>query len=94
MSFNNVKFTIGFGAKSCVLSISQSEKGDNEFALIMPSGNYVKATDWALGLVPHDYRGEVIKDYVSPSLKYGEGLATVIELATRYQKTLLPKAKA
>lgn len=88
MSFNNVKFTVGYGSKSCVLSISQNEKGDNEFALIMPSGNYVKATDWALGLVPHDYRGEVIKDYVSNSLIYGEGLATVIELATRYQRGL------
>lgn len=94
MSFNNVKFKIGCGSKAYVLSISQNEKGDNEFALIRPSGNYVKATDWALGLVPHDYHGEVIKDWVHPLLGDGDGLVTLIELAKRYRLEAMRKVKA
>jgi len=94
MSFNNVRFKIGCELNAYSLSISQTKKGDNEFALISPSGDYVKATDWALGVVPHHYHGEVIKDWVHPFLDDGDGLATLIQLAKRYRLKAMRKAKA
>lgn len=85
MSFNNVKFDVGHGPTKCTLSISQDDKGNSEFALKDESEAYVQATDWALGIVPHDYRDEVIKDGVHPLLSGVDGLATLIELATRWR---------
>lgn len=89
MSFNNVKFDVGHGPTKCTLSISQDDKGNAEFALIDWTGDYAQATEWALGVVPHDYRGHVVKDGVHPLLSDVDGLATLIELATRWRKERL-----